>query len=299
MRHHRDVPSRSGRDPRRAIDRTGDPNAVVGSTEAARRLGYSRPEKLPTTLLDLADVERNPDGSIRRRTWTLRTLWHFADVHLAAGATTIDGRAAVDRAGIAERAGVTVPAVAAWIAGRARNGFPEPIEADWYAVDAIDTWIAEHARARVDRLTRVDRSGGPDELVTKTEVARIVGYDDARSLDNSPLYATLLERNRPEHNEPLPSGRQRRRWPRRVVWDVADTRTNRRGRPRGATAATRTVDRSGDADELVGASEASRVLGYRHPSGLPGHVLERADVPGAPRQWRRSTLWAIADESTT
>jgi hypothetical protein len=40
------------------------------------------------------------------------------------------------------------------------------------------------------------------------------------------------------------------------------------------------------------------VLGYRHPSGLPAHVLDRADFPGRPRQWRRSTLWAIADELT-
>jgi hypothetical protein len=138
-------------------------------------------------------------------------------------------------AGIAQRADVTVPAVAAWIAGRPANGFPEPIDGDWYAVGEVDQWLPDDVRGRTEPLTRVDRSGDPDELVTKSEVARIVGYDNARSLDNSPLYATLLERNRPEHNEPLPNGRMRRRWPRRIVWDIADARTNQRGRPPGRT----------------------------------------------------------------
>jgi hypothetical protein len=265
-------------------------------------------ERLPQSLLNRADgVERRPDGTVSRRTWRRRTLWRYADIAFATGTTTIDGRPALDRTGIVTHAGVDIHTVDVWIRDRQSdgpdrpgNGFPAAVEDRWYYLDDIDAWCASRQTDRQDALTRVDRSGDPDELVTRTEAARILGYSHSWHLGNSPVYAALIERNNSEHNVPLPGGGTRLRWPRHVVWDVGASRTNRRGRPVGASAATRTVDCGGDPDELVGASEAARVLGYRHPSGLPRKVLDRADVPlspGQPRRWRRRTLWEIASQA--
>ncbi|MFC8850577.1 MULTISPECIES: hypothetical protein [unclassified Micromonospora] len=283
-------------------DRTANPEELVSSTEAARLLGYSRPEKLPQALLAEADVtERRDDGTVKRRLWRRKTLWRYADRAMVTGNTIIAGRPAVDRAGLAALTGVTLATVDRWIAESSSNGFPSVQERRWYYIDEVQRWHTERQAEQRSRLSVVDRSGDPDELVTKEQAARIVGYAKGDHLDNSPLWAALRERNDPGHNVALPSGRSRLRWPRRVVWEVADARTGRRGRPAGASAATRVIDRSGDPDELVGAAEATRVLGYRHPSGLPRGVLDRADVPlspGTSRKWRRSTLWAIADEST-
>jgi len=219
----------------------------------------------------------------------------------------IRGREVLDHAGIVQRTGVSGRTVDEWIAGSPDNGFPSRIPGTrYFPAKAVDTWWAKHQAHRRSGLTTVDRSGDPNELVIKAEVARILGYQDSRSLDNSSVLARLLERNNARDNETMSSGRTRLRWPRRVVWEVADERTGQVGRRPAATVRAR-VDRTGDPDELVQAPEAARVLGYADYRRLQNSaewatLLDRVDQeePGTgdrtARSWRRRTLWAVADQ---
>lgn len=292
IRHYRSMPSRVATPP--TVDRTGDPDELVGATEAARVLGYSRPEKLPQSLLDRADVARTATTS---RKWKRRTLWDFHDTVRATGTTTISGRVALDRAGIIAHTGAATSTVANWLAHRADNGFPDPVDG-WYYQDQVDAWLTARTDAARAQLSPVDRTGDPDELVTKTQAAKILGYRDANHLNNSPVWQTLQQLHDPADDQLLPAGGTRQYFRRRTVWQAADMRPALRGRRKDA--GPRIIDRTGDPDELVGAGEAARVLGYRHPSGLTPAILDRADVPltaSTSRKWKRSTLWAIADDT--
>lgn len=219
--------------------------------------------------------------------------------------------ATIDQAGIVQRAGVAGITVAKWIAGSPANGFPQrlPGRRD-FDLAAVEQWLADREAKRLAGLTPIDRSGDAEELVTKTQAARILGYKDGTSLDNNPLWPLLLERNDPAHNQPLPAGGERLYWPRRVVWEVGEQRDNRRGSPAGTGALGR-VRRTGDPDEPVGVTEAARVLGYRDYRQLqlsaewpillsrvdervPDQMLDEHEVA----RWQRRTLWTIADERT-
>jgi hypothetical protein len=70
------------------------------------------------------------------------------------------------------------------------------------------------------------------------------------------------------------------------------------------------VDRSGDPDELLGIPGATEVLGYKNTSAIRGYLArhegyfaepdEDIELPGGGRRrrWKRSTLWAWADQRT-
>jgi hypothetical protein len=61
------------------IDRSGDPNELVGSGEAAKILRYGSYRNLPDQLRDQPDdIEILSDGRLRRR-WYRRTVWAIAD----------------------------------------------------------------------------------------------------------------------------------------------------------------------------------------------------------------------------
>lgn len=74
---------------------------------------------------------------------------------------------------------------------------------------------------------------------------------------------------------------------------------------RGKIESLTRVDRSGDADELVDAAEAARMLGYSsrdviHASRRLGYFPEpdaygRTSRGRPPPLWKRSTVWAVAD----
>jgi hypothetical protein len=61
------------------VDRSGDPNELVGSGTAAKILRYNSYRNLPDGLLGQPDeVEVLSDGRLRRR-WYRRTVWALAD----------------------------------------------------------------------------------------------------------------------------------------------------------------------------------------------------------------------------
>ncbi|WP_157630232.1 hypothetical protein [Salinispora arenicola] len=210
--------------------------------------------------------------------------------------TTLNGRLALDRAGIADRLGIHLSRVDAAIAAAPHNGFPPPTNGKWRYADDVDNWWRQHRHQQQQALTKIDYTGDPDDLVTKAEASRIIGYSSPVNLDNSSVWDTLLASNNPADNLTMPNGRPRLRWPRRTVWRAAETRSGRTGRPRETT---RTIDRTGNPNDLVGAAEAARILGYKRPSGLPKALIARADIPGRPRRWKRQTLWTFHDQAQT
>ncbi|MET7821267.1 hypothetical protein [Micromonospora zamorensis] len=147
----------------------------------------------------------------------------------------IGGRIALDRAGTAAHTGAAYSTVNHWHRHRVRFGFPEGFRHDdkeWFWLDDIESFHASHLSAKRAVLTRVSRSGDPNDLVTSGGAAKILGYASYRNLPR-----TLLDQA--DQVEVLPSGRLRRRWLRRTVWAVADARTGRHstGRTPGTTGA--------------------------------------------------------------
>lgn len=143
------------------------------------------------------------------------------------------GRVQIDRAGISQLTGASYKTIAYWYRNRHHTGFPHPAETGphgqhWYWHHEVIAWHHNHQVSK--QFTTVDRAGHPDDLIGAPEAARVLGYRHRRSLP-----ALLLDH--PDHTETLPSGRIRRRWRRRRVWDFADTRHLRHssGHPRGAT----------------------------------------------------------------
>ena len=146
------------------VDRTGDPDDLLTSAQAAQVLGYRSADSLQPGFLKLADeVEELPSGRKRRR-WRRATVWAYADNRTGKGGTG------------------------------APRGNANPL-----------------GPAR----RQIDRTGDPDELVTPTEAARVLGYIRPASLP-----AAL--RDHADEVRDLAGGRKRRRWKRRTLWGFAD-----------------------------------------------------------------------------
>jgi hypothetical protein len=146
---------------------------------------------------------------------------------------TSQRRQQLDRAGIAEHLGTSIASVNRWHLNRATSGFPEKASTDsdgrdWWWRDDIDTFHTAHLAARAAQFTRINRHGGPDDLLNGPQAAKILGYKDHRSL---PVY--LMEH--PDQIDELPSGLKRRYWHRHTLWAWADARALRHstGRPIG------------------------------------------------------------------
>ncbi|GAB3863724.1 hypothetical protein GCM10029963_72950 [Micromonospora andamanensis] len=147
----------------------------------------------------------------------------------------IDGRTALDRAGVAAHTGAAYTTVNHWHRNRARFGFPRGFAHDgreWFWLDDIEAFHAAHLAAKRAELTKVDRRGDPEDLLGSGAAARVLGYSSYRNLPD-----TLLDH--PDRVEELSDGRVRRLWYRRTVWAVADARTGRQstGRTPGTTGA--------------------------------------------------------------
>ena len=213
------------------------------------------------------------------------------------GIKRVHGRPALDRAGVAELTGAALPTVDRWYANRTHYGFPERADDTHWHIDDIQQFWANYQKARGERLSRVDRSGDPSELVDRPTAAKVLGYTDHRALPKELLALA-------DETETLPSGRLRRTWKRATLWQFAEDyigrqRTGRTTRPSGGRSP---IDRSGDPNDLVDPTGAARALGYAHRKHLPAELLERADEQHqlgggrTRRRWKRRTLWSWADD---
>ncbi|MGI5243190.1 hypothetical protein [Dactylosporangium sp. CA-139066] len=278
-------------------DDHGDPDEEIGSTEAGRII-HRRPEKLPRGLLDLATPQHDTSGRFVRRVWTRATVWHYALTQLAVGATVLDGRLYLDRAGVAALAGVTIGHVDKWIKAADTINFPARHHGRWYDAQDIQQWRADQVDAQ--HPAPITTSGDdPNELLTKTQiVVDLYGYTNPNAINNMPLWQRLLEANSPEHNvDDTPRGR---RWPRHVAVELRNNPLPR-GRTPGSTARNRVIDTSGDPDDELSAAQVARAFGYSHVSSLPPAVLAAADTVTytsegkvKARRWKRGTIHRLA-----
>lgn len=220
---------------------------------------------------------------------------------------SIDGRSAIDRAGLAQRWGVSLGTLhrrivndqpPATIAGAAANRRQKW----WWWLDEADRWMQGFEEQKRATLTRVDRSGDPDDLLNSTEAAKVLGYQSAASLQ--PDFLALADQV-----EEGPTGRKRRYWRRDTVWAYADGRPGKggTGAPEGnlnrSGPARREIDYSGDPDELLNSTQAAALLGYTRTASLPPALREHADrveeLRGDRKRrfWKRRTLWNFAEPS--
>lgn len=217
----------------------------------------------------------------------------------------INGRLAIDRAGVAERWHISLPTLDKRLAAHP----PPPVIPEaaanrrqkwWWWADEIDPWMQAFEDRKRAALTDVDYTGDPGDLLTPKEAAAVLGY---RSSDNlTPEFLDLAD-----EVEDLPRRGKRRRWKRATVWAYAERRTGKGGtggpvgnaNPLGPR--RRQIDRSGDPEELLTPRQAAAVLGYRQPGSLPKALQGLADeVREEPsgrkrRRWRRATLLRFAD----
>lgn len=110
---------------------------------------------------------------------------------------------------------------------REENGHPEPVRtvnqtiywnpAEW------DAWYAGYKKRAQRTQLDVDRSGNPNDLITLSEAARVLGVEPT-SITNYPKRPPRRW-PQPVEEEPLPSGRLRRWYRRADIWHYADTRS--------------------------------------------------------------------------
>ncbi|MEU9286413.1 hypothetical protein AB0D57_17255 [Streptomyces sp. NPDC048275] len=148
-------------------------------------------------------------------------------------------------------------------------------------------------------LPEVSADGDPDELLGTAEVAALLGYGSAASFSSALSQVRVPELPEPDAMEKKEGvrGRPSKKWRRATVVAVA--------RQRGALPA---VDE--DHEDLVGAADAARILGYKDADsflsalghgylpglGEPDGVEHRRGSAGRPRQqrWRRSRVEDLA-----
>ncbi len=150
----------------------------------------------------------------------------------AGGRVVVDGVAYVSTAERAERTGRSIETVRWWATlpnhptETRRHGRSYVAEKPW------ETWYATYTAGLRARLTEVDRSGDPDDLIGSTEASRVLGYNPhtVHALHAAGQFMA------PDVEDPLPAGGTRPLWRRRRVWAFADHRSGP-GRAGGARAA--------------------------------------------------------------
>lgn len=121
----------------------------------------------------------------------------------------------------------------------------------------------------------MDYSGEPDDLLNAPQAAAVLGYASHRNLPK-----VLLDQ--PDRTERLPSGRLRRYWYRRSLWDYADGRPLRHstGRPPGTLADQRQPHPYADDPRLEAAItllHEAHATG-RGTTGLGAQLAQRLDI---------------------
>jgi hypothetical protein len=130
----------------------------------------------------------------------------------------------ISRADMAVR-GVPAGTVNGWYRDRARTGHPDKAGRIgrtyyWYE-DEWTAWHEGYLRGKVESLTRVDRGGGPDDLVDAAEAARVLGYASRYVIHANRRLGLFPE---PDAYGKATRGRPAPLWKRSTVWAAADRR---------------------------------------------------------------------------
>jgi len=121
--------------------------------------------------------------------------------------------------------GVPRSTVDGWYRDRARTGHPEKVgrigRTDYWYEDEWTAWHEAYKRGKVESLTQVDRSGGPDDLVDAAEAARMLRYTRRNVIHANRRLGYFPE---PDAYGTTSRGRPAPLWKRSTVWAVADRR---------------------------------------------------------------------------
>jgi hypothetical protein len=130
----------------------------------------------------------------------------------------------ISRADMAAR-GVPPTTVNGWYRNRARTGHPEKAgrvgRTDYWYEDEWTAWHQAYQRGKIESLTRVDRTGDPDDLVDAGEAARMLGYANRYVIHGNRRLGYFPE---PDAHAPARRGRPSPLWKRSTVWAAADAR---------------------------------------------------------------------------
>ena len=208
---------------------------------------------------------------------------------------------------------LTAKQVRSLYAARKSNGFPEAKgtrpgagkrpQSEWDKAE-VDAWFARRRKPASAPGRAVQRD--PGELLTAAEASRRLGYKNPAQLKTYFDKGSFIDPD--EEVESPESGRVRRRWraDRVDAWNE-----NRPGQGRRAGSSARqpsaTTAATGAPDDLIGAAEASRILGLGGVSSFDT-TLYKGDLPllAQPastrlngrrvRRWRRSVVEEQAEQ---
>jgi hypothetical protein len=132
----------------------------------------------------------------------------------------------VTRAEVARLSGVAKSTLATLYSHRGQNGHPPAVHTHpeygtlYFDEEATLRW---HRRRQglvsKVRVAGINHSGDPDELVTSSEAARILGYGPATIRGYLARYPGYFPW--PDEIQSLPGGRERKLWRRATVWAFA------------------------------------------------------------------------------
>lgn len=202
----------------------------------------------------------------------------------------VEGRVLVTRPELARITGEREHTLYKWFADRENNHHPEGTEIDGLHYVDLAQWQTWHAEHSGDRRVVDGRV-----LLSRAELAR-------RSKTPERHLARWWA-ERAENGHPAGVRFGRKLYHDQELW-LAWYDTLQAHRRAGLTV----IDRSGDSDELVGLTEAARVLGYTSTSTIPKYrernqFVEPDHTETSPSgrevpRWRRRTLWDFADART-
>lgn len=203
-----------------------------------------------------------------------------------------DGRVLVTRAAIREEFGVGDSTTRKWWRDRATNDHPEPVHREgrrqWWDLAAMRRFVESGG------------DPGPAPMTVEHEGRVLInrpGMAERYETDQRWLAVLYHQRSTNGHPEPV------RRYRRFLYFDRAATDTWHAARSVAKRSSLTPVDRSGDGDELVDITEATRVLGYTSESTIRSFLSRNPDYFPAPEHtgadgrahWQRRTLWGFAD----
>ncbi len=211
----------------------------------------------------------------------------------------------VDTTQIVSEFGTSKPRISEW-SNNPDSGFPPVAHTEgrkrFWRYDEVAAFFAQRAPKKRTLPASV-LEADQDELLTKREVAQLLGYTRTSTID---AYIRDRPGYFPEPDEDIDGPRWRRGTI--VAWAANRPGKGRRGPVPAAALPEVPVD--GDPDELLGTAEVASLLGYssaasfssslyqgRIPELPEPEVLERQEGRGAARKkWRRATVVAAARE---
>ncbi|MFE2533676.1 helix-turn-helix transcriptional regulator [Streptomyces sp. NPDC059371] len=212
----------------------------------------------------------------------------------------------VDTAQIVSEFGTSKPRVSDW-SNNPDSGFPAVAHTEgrkrfWrYAeVEAFFARRAPKKRALPAAVLDADQ----DELLTKREVAQLLGYTRTSTIDG---YFRDRPGYFPEPDEDIDGPM----WRRGTIVAWVASRPGKGRRSSAPTAERPEVSANGDPDELLGTAEVAALLGYGSPASFSSALyqgripelpepdaLQKAEGSRGPgrKKWRRATVVAVARE---